>query len=149
MQGEYRAMFQRVERWHRAGLKATRPRMVILAALEQDFTHPTAADLSDTLRRDHPSLALSTVYQTRDVFIRSGLCRRVSGAGNWLRVDGTPQDHAHAVCHLCGAIVDVHREHVQLPPPPGHVSHGLMVMGIRLEYEVICAACQEAPGRVE
>jgi len=141
-------MSQRVARLHRAGLKATGPRMVILAALEQDHTHPTAEHLYDTLRRDHPSLSLSTVYQTLDVFIRTGLCRRVSGPGDRLRVDGTPQDHDHAVCRLCGAIFDVARDQVPLPIPPTNVSNGLMVTGIRLEYEVICAACQEASGRV-
>ncbi len=142
-------MVQRVARLHRAGLKATGPRMVILATLEQDSTHPTAEYLYDTLRRDHPSLSLSTVYQTLDAFIRSGLCRRVSGPGDRLRVDGTPQDHDHAVCRLCGAIFDVDRDQVQLPTPPGHLSDGLMVTGIRFAYEVICSACQEAPGRVE
>lgn len=141
-------MSQRVARLHRAGLKATGPRMVILAALEQDNTHPTAEHLYETLRRGHPSLSLSTVYQTLDVFIRTGLCRRVSGLGDRLRVDGTPQDHDHAVCRLCGVIFDVDRDQVQLPAPPGRLSNGLMVTGIRLEYEVICAACQEAPGRV-
>src|SRR5215831_2727682 len=132
-------MCHRVARLHRAGLKATGPRIVSLAALEHDSTHPTAEDLYDTLRRDHPSLSLSTVYHTLDVFIRTGLCRRVSGLGDRLRVDGTPQDHDHAVCRLCGAIFDVGREHVQLPTPPGPVSHGLTVTGIRLEYEVICS----------
>ena len=141
-------MSQRVARLHRAGLKATGPRMVILAALEQDHTHPTAEHLYDTLRRDHPSLSLSTVYHTLDVFIRTGLCRRVSGPGDRLRVDGTPQDHDHAVCRLCGAIVDVARDQVPLPIPPTPVSNSLMVTGIRLEYEVICHACQETPGRV-
>ena len=141
-------MSQRVARLHRAGLKATGPRMVILAALEQDPTHPTAEHLYDTLRRDHPSLSLSTVYQTLDVFMRTGLCRRVSGLGDRLRVDGTPQDHDHAVCRLCGTIFDVDRHQVQLPTPPGYLSNGLMVTGIRFEYEVICAACQEAPERV-
>jgi Fe2+ or Zn2+ uptake regulation protein len=141
-------MSQRVARLHRAGLKATGPRMVILAALEQDHTHPTAEYLYDTLRRDFPSLSLSTVYQTLDVFIRTGLCRRVSGLGDRLRVDGTPQDHDHAVCRLCGVIFDVDREQVQLPTSPGYLSNGLMVTGVRFEYEVICAACQEAPDRV-
>jgi Fur family transcriptional regulator, peroxide stress response regulator len=140
-------MSQRVARLHRAGLKATGPRMVILAALEQDHTHPTAEHLYDTLRRDHPSLSLSTVYQTLDVFIRTGLCRRVSGPGDRLRVDGTPPDHDHAVCRLCGAIVDVARDQVPLPIPPTHVAHGLMVTGIRVEYEVLCHACRETPGR--
>jgi len=141
-------MSQQVARLHRVGLKATGPRMVILAALEQDHTHPTAEHLYDTLRRDHPSLSLSTIYQTLDVFIRTGLCRRVSDPGDRLRVDGTPQDHDHAVCRLCGAIFDVDRDQVQLPTPPGQLSNGLMVTGIRFEYEVICAACQEAASRV-
>ena len=141
-------MSQRVARLHRAGLKATGPRMVILAALEQDHTHPTAEHLYATLRRAHPSLSLSTVYHTLDVFIRTGLCRRVSGPGDRLRVDGTPQDHDHAVCRLCGAIFDVARDQVQFPIPPGQLSNGLMVTGIRFEYEVICQACQEASDRV-
>ena len=80
-------MSQRVARLHRAGLKATGPRMVVLAALE-------------------------------------------------------------AVCRLCGAIFDVDRDQLQLPSPPGHLSNGLMVTGIRFEYEVICRACQEAAGKV-
>jgi Fe2+ or Zn2+ uptake regulation protein len=142
-------MSQRVARLHRAGLKATGSRMVILAALEQDHTHPTAEHLYDTLHRGFPSLSLSTVYQTLDVFIRTGLCRRVSGLGDRLRVDGTPQDHDHAVCRMCRAIFDVDRDQVQLPTSPGYLSNGLMVTGIRFEYEVICASCQEALGRVE
>jgi Fe2+ or Zn2+ uptake regulation protein len=123
--------------------------MVILAALEQDHTHPTAEHLYDMLHRDLPSLSLSTVYQTLDVFIRTGLCRRVGGLGDRLRVDGTPQDHDHAVCRMCRAIFDVDRDQVQLPTSPGYLSNGLMVTGIRFEYEVICAFCQEALGRVE
>ena len=66
-------MCQRVARLHRAGLKATGPRLVILAALERAHTHPTAEQLYDTLRRGHPSLSLSTVSQTLDVFLRTGL----------------------------------------------------------------------------
>src|SRR5215468_1738215 len=120
-------MCHRVARLHRAGLKATGPRIVILAALEHDSTHPTAEYLYDTLRRDHPSLSLSTVYHTLEVFLRTGLCRRVSGPGDRLRVDGTPQDHDHAVCRRCGAIVDVDRDQGPLPTPPGQVSTGLMV----------------------
>jgi Fe2+ or Zn2+ uptake regulation protein len=122
--------------------------MVILAALEMDPAHPTAEHLYETLRQEHPSLSLSTVYQTLDVFMRTGLCRRVSGLGDRLRVDGTPQDHDHAVCRLCGAIFDVDRDQFHLPIPPSQLSNGLMVTGVRFEYEVICPACQETPGRV-
>lgn len=138
-------MSHRVAQLHRVGLKATGPRMVILAALEQDHGHPTAEQLFETLRQEHPSLSLSTVYQTLDAFIRSGLCRRVSGPGDRLRVDGTPPNHDHAVCRLCGAIFDIEREQLSLPIPPGQLANGLMVTGVRLEYEVICQDCQQTP----
>ena len=142
-------MPQKVERLHRAGLKATGPRMVILAALEHDCSHPTAEQLYETLRQDYPSLSLSTVYQTLDVFIRTGLCRRVSDAGDRLRVDGTPQDHDHAVCRLCGTIFDIDRQQFPLPPPPTQLPNGLTVTGIRLEYDVICTGCGQGMGAEE
>jgi Fur family peroxide stress response transcriptional regulator len=123
--------------------------MVILAALEHDRSHPTAEQLYETLRQDHPSLSLSTVYQTLDAFIRTGLCRRVSGAGDRLRVDGTPQDHDHAVCRLCGTIFDIDRQQFRLPTPPAQLPNGLIVTGLRFEYEVICAICHGAYGKGE
>jgi Fur family peroxide stress response transcriptional regulator len=120
--------------------------MVLLAALAQDRRHPTAEQLYETLRPHHPSLSLSTVYQTLDAFIRTGLCRRVSDAGDRLRVDGMPQDHDHAVCRACGTIFDIDRQLLTLPTPPAQLPPGLTVTGLRVEYEVICATCREALG---
>jgi Fe2+ or Zn2+ uptake regulation protein len=118
--------------------------MLILAALEHDQNHPTAEQLFERLRQDYPSLSLSTVYQTLDAFLRAGLCRRVTGAGERLRVDGTPQDHDHAVCRMCGAIFDIERRLFPLPVAPSQLPHDLMVTGLRLEYEVICTTCRGA-----
>lgn len=136
-----------VKRLHRAGLRATGPRVLILTALEHDCSHPTAEQLFEALRPQYPCLALSTVYQTFDAFIRTGLCRRVAGAGDRLRVDGTPQDHDHAICTICGAIFDIKRRLCPLPPPPARLPRGLVVNGFRLEYEVICVACREVSGK--
>ena len=135
-----------VGRLHRAGLKATGPRVRILTALEHDHSHPTAEQLFETLRPDYPTLSLSTIYQTLDAFIRAGLCRRIAGAGDRMRVDGTPQDHDHAICRTCGTIFDVDRQQFPLPTPPAQLPNGLMVTGLRLEYEVICGTCREASG---
>jgi Fe2+ or Zn2+ uptake regulation protein len=133
-----------VERLRQAGLKATGPRVMLLSALEQDRRHPTAEQLYESLQVHHPSLSLSTVYQTLDTFIRKGLCRRVSDAGDRLRVDGTPQDHDHAVCRACGSIFDIDRTVFPRPLPPAHLPNGLSVTGLRVEYDVICATCQSA-----
>jgi Fe2+ or Zn2+ uptake regulation protein len=138
-------MTQHVERLHQVGLKATWPRVLILAALERDRNHPTAERLHQALRQEYPSLSLSTVYQTLEVFLRTGLCRRVTDIADRLRVDGTPRDHDHAVCRVCGTIFDIDCEHFPLPPPPASLPHDLVVTGLRLEYEVICIGCRTSP----
>lgn len=133
-----------VERLHRAGLRATGPRVLILTALEHDCSHPTAEQLFAALWPQDPFLAFSTVYQILATFIRTGLCRRVCGAGDRMRVDGTPQDHDYAICTICGAIFDFKRWLFPLPSPPARLPRGLLVTGLRLEDEVICAACRKA-----
>lgn len=136
-------MLHQVDRLHQAGLKATGPRILILEAIEANCNHPTIEQIHASLRTAHPSLSLSTVYQTLDTFIRHGLCRRVTGAADRLRVDGTPQDHDHAICTTCGEIFDIDRQLFPLPAPPAQLPNGLTVTGLRLEFEVICAACRE------
>ncbi|ETW98075.1 MAG: hypothetical protein ETSY1_20250 [Candidatus Entotheonella factor] len=137
-------MSHAVERLRQAGLKATGPRVILLTALEQNRSHPTAELLYESLQADHPSLSLSTVYQTLDAFIRTGLCRRVSEAGNRLRVDGTPQDHDHAICRTCGEIFDIDRQLLPRPAPPVTLPQDLTVTALRVEYDVICETCQVA-----
>jgi Fur family peroxide stress response transcriptional regulator len=134
-------MSHAVERLRQAGLKATGPRVILLTALAQNRSHPTAELLYEALQADHPSLSLSTVYQTLDAFIRTGLCRRVSEAGNRLRVDGTPQDHDHAICRTCGEIFDIDRQLLPRSTPPTQLPQDLTVTGLRVEYDVICEDC--------
>ena len=137
-------MSEAIERLRQVGLKATGPRLMILAALEQNRSHPTAEQLYETLRPDYPSLSLSTVYQTLDAFLRTGLCRRVSASGDRLRIDGTPQDHDHAICYACGTVFDIDRQLLPLPAPPSTLPQGLQVTGLRVEYDVICPPCRMA-----
>jgi Fe2+ or Zn2+ uptake regulation protein len=131
-----------VDRLRQAGLRVTGPRLAILAALERDRRHPSAEQVHALLADDHPSLSLSTVYSTLETFARAGLIRRVSGLDGRLRVDGTRGNHDHAVCRDCGSIYDVDRNCLALPPAPDCLPSGLEVVRVRVEYEVVCAACR-------
>jgi Fe2+ or Zn2+ uptake regulation protein len=133
---------RRAQRLRTVGLKVTGPRMAILASLEEDLSHPTAEALHGRLRGDHPSLSLSTVYKTLEAFLRAGLCRRVSGNGARLRVDGGIVEHDHAVCRGCGLIFDVDRELMARPTVPMTLPDGIEVTAVHVEYEVICPDCE-------
>jgi Fe2+ or Zn2+ uptake regulation protein len=129
------------ERLHSVGLRATAPRLAILAELERDTRHPSAEMLLDTLIEEHPTLSLSTVYATLESFVSKGLIRRIAGNSSKLRVDGQQHEHDHAVCRCCGKVYDVPRQEHVLPATPMHLPGGLQLKRLHIEYEVICEAC--------
>jgi Fur family peroxide stress response transcriptional regulator len=127
-----------------AGLRATGPRLAILAELERDTRHPSAEMLLDTLLDHYPSMSLSTVYATLESFLQKGLIRRISGLAGKLRVDGMLVEHDHAVCRYCGDVFDIASDTVQRPIAPTELPDGLKVMKIHIEYEVICQSCAQS-----
>ena len=131
----------RAERLRSAGLKATAPRLQILEAIENDRRHPTVEMIHDAVKDRFPSLSLSTVYAALETFLHKGLVRRIGSAGGKLRIDGTVQDHDHAVCRTCGSIFDIERELTARPKKPKRMPHGLHLENLYIEYEVVCGDC--------
>jgi len=132
---------ERAERLRRAGLKATGPRLAILGAVQNNVSHPSAEEIHGELSARHPSLSLSTVYTTLNAFIRAGLARRLPEVDGRLRVDGVQHEHDHAICRGCGTIYDIDRGLTPHPQSPAELPGGLEVRQVRLEYDVICSAC--------
>ena len=132
------------ERLRAAGMKATAPRLAILSFLETDRTHPSAERIHEEIGAELPSLSLSTVYSTLEAFLDAGLVRRIQTPEGVLRVDGTVQDHDHAICRRCGAVFDVPRESAVRPLGTDALPEGVRLVGVHIEYEVECSACRGA-----
>jgi Fe2+ or Zn2+ uptake regulation protein len=130
------------ERLRSAGLRATGPRIALLTALGRDRRHPTAEQVHETLRGEHPSISLSTVYDGLEALVRVGLCRRVATGDGRLRVDGLTDEHDHAVCRDCGTIYDIEPGRFPRPARMPRLPHGLRATALRVEYEVVCADCR-------
>jgi Fur family peroxide stress response transcriptional regulator len=116
--------------------------LAILGVLERDRSHPSAEEIHRALAGDHPSLSLSTVYLTLQAFVRAGLTRKISEVDGRMRVDGTLHDHDHAICRGCGRIYDVDRDRLSPKRPKSRLPGGLEVLGVRVEYDVVCASCR-------
>ena len=57
------------------GYKVTPQRIAIYNVLYAENNHPTAEMIYQSLREDHPSMSLATVYKTMEIFERIGLVR--------------------------------------------------------------------------
>lgn len=102
------------ELFRRHGLRCTRQREELYAALCATKSHPTAEELYLAVRDRNPGLSLATVYNTLDAFTRCGLVRRIAGvASGAARFDADLSPHVHVV-HTDGRIADLPEEVGQL-----------------------------------
>lgn len=97
----------------RHGLRHTRQRAEVLRALLAQRWHPTAEELHEVVRAELAGVSLATVYNTLDVLVRRGLCRRLTvnaaaadGGVGACRYDGVMAEHAHVVT-AAGEVRDV------------------------------------------
>ena len=94
-------------RCRRQGLPVTTQRRAVLRALAARMDHPTADQLYEDLRHEHPDLSRTTVYRVLDTLVGLGVVTRVSHPGVAVRYDAVTTRHHHMVCTECGAMRDL------------------------------------------
>jgi Fe2+ or Zn2+ uptake regulation protein len=85
----------------------TLQRRAVLSAIERlDEFHPSAAEVFDEVKREHPRLSLATVYRSLDALCESGSVAPLKLEGVTRYCLGSSPHH-HIVCRRCGAVRDV------------------------------------------
>jgi Fur family transcriptional regulator, stress-responsive regulator len=89
------------------GLRVTRPRTAVLSAVH-DHPHADTDSIIGFVRQDHGDVSHQAVYDVLRALTAAGLVRRFQPTGSLARYEARVGDnHHHAVCRSCGAIVDV------------------------------------------
>jgi Fe2+ or Zn2+ uptake regulation protein len=89
------------------GLRATKQRLGVMAALRSARDHPTASALHRVLQRKQPSLSLKTVYEALGSLVNAGLAACVTDGGEPYRYEANNAPHYHARCRVCGRLHDL------------------------------------------
>ncbi|WP_380169548.1 Fur family transcriptional regulator [Jannaschia sp. R86511] len=122
-------------------LRVTRPRLAVLEAVHE---HPHA-DTETVLRAARLMLGAvshQAVYDVLRVLTDAGLLRRIEPAGSVARYEArTGDNHHHAVCRGCGAIVDVDCAVGHAPCLTASGSNGFVVDEAEVVYWGRCPAC--------
>ena len=111
----------------------------ILAAVTEMQRHPTAEQVFLEMKREHPSIALGTVYKHLSGLAEEGLLLRITEPGSPDRYDRTER-HDHLICSRCGKITDV-----RLPDMQERIREALgqEILSYDLRIRYICPACRE------
>lgn len=87
-----------------AGLRATRQRVMLLTLLEKASTPRTVEEL---VRNGKGEFDTATAYRMLEAFVGAGLARRVIHTNDRALYEAAGAHHHHAICRMCGKIVDV------------------------------------------
>lgn len=89
-----------------AGLRATKPRVRVLAILSEATVPLSVVDITGALGR--PRVDQVTVYRTLESFVQAGIVNHVElHQGRSFFELATREHHHHLVCRSCGRIEDV------------------------------------------
>lgn len=80
------------------GLKITPQRIAVLEAMNSLTDHPTAECIIDYIRRNHPNIAVGTVYKTLETFVDKGIIKKVKTERDVMRYDSILEKHHHLYC---------------------------------------------------
>lgn len=91
-----------VEVLRRAGHRVTPQRLLILRALRHARGHVSATQIAEEVRRQFPSIDVSTVYRTLDVLKRMRLVSETDlGTGDTMFEWLPDRPHHHLICTSC------------------------------------------------
>jgi Fur family peroxide stress response transcriptional regulator len=77
------------------GLKITPQRVLVLSALFNLLTHPTADEIIEYVKKEHSNIAVATIYKILDIFVEKGIVERVKTSRDIMRYDPVPERHHH------------------------------------------------------
>ena len=107
--------------------------------------HPTAQEIYEAVRHVRPRIGLATVYRILRQLVQQGYIKEIGPDEQGSRYDGHISRHDHAVCTLCGALLDVPLE-VAIPAEVLQAaarSTGIALTSHEVRLYGLCSSCQD------
>ncbi len=87
--------------------RMTKQKRVILEALKNTKSHPTADWVYEKVKKKIPNISLGTVYRNLNILKNQGEIIELCYGKGFSRFDGNASEHYHFTCEHCGKIIDV------------------------------------------
>lgn len=80
------------------GLKVTPQRLAVYEAVVSLKTHPTAEQIIEYIKVNHPEISVGTVYKILDTLVDNELLKKVKSEKDVMRYDAIFEKHHHLYC---------------------------------------------------
>lgn len=123
------------------GYKATSQRIAICRFAFDNRDHPTAENIYREVKRLHPTVSLSTVYNTLQVQKELHLVQELAFAQSETRIDSNIAPHVNVVCLRCGSVSDLDDRAVREVVARTAARTKFTATGQRFDIYGICEKC--------
>jgi Fur family transcriptional regulator, stress-responsive regulator len=128
-----------------AGLRVTRPRTAVLAAVHS-HPHADTDSIIGVVRAHLGEVSHQAVYDVLRALTAAGLLRRIQPNGSLARYESRVGDnHHHVVCRSCGAIADVDCALGAAPCLTASEDHGFAIDEAEIVFWGRCPDCSTTP----
>jgi len=127
-----------------SGLRSTRQRAAVVAALAAEPTFRSAQDIHERLRSQDDKVGLTTVYRTLQALAEAGevdVLRTADGESVYRRC-ASEDHHHHLVCRSCGRTVEVEAPEVEAWSAKLARRHGFADVSHTLDIFGVCKGCR-------
>lgn len=87
-------------------IRLSHQRLKVLEYLSCSKSHPTVEQIYTDLHKEVPTLSKTTIYNTLNILIKTGIVRVITIEDNETRYDLISENHGHFKCESCGKIYD-------------------------------------------
>ncbi len=98
------------EKLQEKGLKVTPQRVAIYEAIVKFTNHPTAENVIEYVKANHPNISVGTVYKILDSLVENKLLKKVKTEKDIMRYDAVLSNHHHLYCAETDRIEDYEDE---------------------------------------
>lgn len=124
-----------------AGLRVTRPRLTVAAALERLGGHHSADEILEHLEATGNPLPRASVYNVLDALVDAGIAvPALHGPGRAL-YELRSEDHDHFYCTECDSISNVDRTECLTEDNRSEPEQAAVLTDVAVVYRGICAVC--------
>ena len=94
------------EKLQEKGLKVTPQRVAIYEAIVKLKNHPTAENVIEYIKANHPNISVGTVYKVLDSLVENQLLKKVKTEKDIMRYDAVLSNHHNLYCAETDRIED-------------------------------------------
>lgn len=117
--------------------KLTNQRAIICKYLEGNKTHPTVDDIYNHVKKRLPQISKKTVYSNLSFLSLNRIIKELNIKGV-RRYEPNLKPHAHAICRVCGKIIDLESvEYIENPKIKDFI-----LESTSLTYYGVCKKCK-------